>query len=301
MSTKGKGKQRMQFPKLYCRKSHYVYLIILVLILCLTIPTVSRIVKRDITDADGNRYVGEMEGRIKQGFGRYEMVDGTVYEGEFKNDLPHGEGNFHFGDNSYYIGQFQNGLPHGHGTYSMSNGDVYIGSMVKGELNGNGVYTYEATGSTFEGTFLDGVRHGFGTLTEADGSQYIGGFVHDLKEGLALEIDGDLDEFRGFFRNGVKHGEGVVIIVADGVLRFQSWNTGRLELDETIVPIENCRLTIDGMEWMFKGNECIDGLAHGEGRAIALDGSAYINHGVFVLGKLIKGITTSLQLPILDE
>ena len=300
--TKSRGwDQGLKFSVLLRRKFHEVCVIILVLFVFASDESFARLVKRNVTDEEGNRYIGQMEGRVKQGFGRYEMSDGTVYEGEFKGDLPHGEGTISYDDgSSYYTGQFENGLPHGHGTYSFENGDLYIGSFKKGEINGIGEYIYESFGRTYKGGFVDGNRHGFGTLTEANGSQYIGGFYNDFKEGFALEIDENLTEYRGFYRNGLKHGDGVAKTTHEN-LYFQTWNTGALEFDARIFEIEHCRLTVDGEKWMYLGDECIDGLAHGDGRAVALDGSAYISYGKFVLGNHVAGISVSLRLPSESE
>lgn len=40
---------------------------------------------------------------------------------------------------------------------------------------------------------------------------------------------------------------------------------------------------------MFQSNRCINGLAHGGGNAVRMDGSAFIAQGRFVLGKMVEG------------
>jgi hypothetical protein len=82
-----------------------------------------------------------------------------------------------------------------------------------------------------------------------------------------------------------------------GNLFFQTWDEGVLVVSESIEAVENCQLIIDGQEWMFTGEQCIDGMAHGEGKAVKRDGSAYISFGKFVLGKRISGAIVSLTSP----
>ena len=40
---------------------------------------------------------------------------------------------------------------------------------------------------------------------------------------------------------------------------------------------------------MFRGPDCINGLAHGRGPAVSLDGQLYIPEARFVLGHLVDG------------
>jgi hypothetical protein len=58
----------------------------------------------------------------------------------------------------------------------------------------------------------------------------------------------------------------------------------------------NCRLDLDGRAWLFTGNECINGIAHGTGLAASLDGAYVIRDGRFVLGHIIAGERESLIL-----
>ena len=45
---------------------------------------------------------------------------------------------------------------------------------------------------------------------------------------------------------------------------------------------------------------CIDGLAHGSGNAVSLNGLALIEDGSWVLGRLVKGVIIALPSLALD-
>ena len=49
-------------------------------------------------------------------------------------------------------------------------------------------------------------------------------------------------------------------------------------------------------DWMFRSESCINGLAHGEGLAVRVDGQAYVANGRFVLGRLVAGQVQNLVL-----
>ena len=98
------------------------------------------------------------------------------------------------------------------------------------------------------------------------------------------------------FADDQRHGDGVLETSVDD-RRFQTWNSGTLILDRPIEVNRDCKLVIDDAHWMFDGDSCIDGLAHGTGRAIREDGAAYINNGTFVLGSLSVGVVVPLTSP----
>ena len=49
-------------------------------------------------------------------------------------------------------------------------------------------------------------------------------------------------------------------------------------------------------DWMFDSPACINGLAHGAGTAVQLDGEQIIVDGRVVLGRLVEGEIKSLSL-----
>ena len=54
-----------------------------------------------------NRYVGEWEDGIREGYGVFFYSNGAVYEGEWKNNMKHGFGIMKFEDGKSYIGRFE--------------------------------------------------------------------------------------------------------------------------------------------------------------------------------------------------
>ncbi len=257
----------------------------------------ARTVTRKVTDDEGNVYEGELRDGVRHGTGRMEWIDGTVYEGDFREGKIHGNGKMSVPDGEVYTGTFDNEVRHGYGNLVFKNGDVYEGSFVKGVISGEGSLQEKATGESYRGLFLRGKRHGEGTLTHEDGRTYQGWFREGLKEGFGELHQSDGNTYRGFFSQDLRHGEGVLDDKAQNSLRFQTWDNGELVSNELIEVVENCRLVIKGQDWMFSGDQCIDGLAHGEGRAVNKDGSAYIGYGKFVLGIRTSGAIVSLTSP----
>ena len=260
------------------------------------VMVIARTIEREIVDEDGNRYVGDtVDGQI-HGEGRFDWADGSSYEGSFKNGEVHGEGTMQYVDGSKYTGTFDRGARHGYGVLNLVDGDVYVGTFVSDKVSGQGEWTSESNGESYEGLWKDGKRHGTGVLTWEDGSQYTGYFLNNQRHGFGEQIDADGLTFRGHFRANLKHGDGILELDQQ-TRRFQSWEQGQLIVDEEIEAVENCALTVRESPWMFVGDECVDGLAHGTGRAVALDGSAYVNFGTFVLGTLVKGVVLPMTLP----
>jgi len=257
---------------------------------------IARIVEREIVDEEGNRYVGDtVDGQI-HGEGRFDWADGSSYEGDFKNGEIQGEGTMQYIDGSKYSGTFNTGERHGYGVLTLNDGDVYMGTFISDKISGEGEWISELKGESYRGLWKDGKRHGTGVLTWEDGSQYTGYFLNNQRHGFGEHINSDGQTYRGYFRSNLKHGDGI-LEVDPQTKRFQSWKQGQLVVDEEIKEIENCSLTVEDSPWMFVGDECVDGLAHGTGRAVALDGSAYVNLGTFVLGNLVKGVVLPMTLP----
>lgn len=265
-------------------------------LLLLSTSAAAHTVEREIVDEEGNRYVGDTLDGVIQGVGRFDWTDGSSYEGEVKNGEVHGEGTMHYVDGTTYTGTFNQAKRQGFGVLTMKNGDVYIGTFVSDQMTGEGEWTSEVTGESYNGLWKDGKRQGTGVLTREDGSQFSGSFLDNQKHGFGELIEADGKIYRGYFRADQKHGDGILEI-NEQTKHFQSWHKGQLVVDEVIRNVENCQLVIQEVPWMFIGKDCVDGLAHGAGRAVALDGSAYVNHGKFVLGDLVQGVILPMTLP----
>ncbi|MCY3883320.1 MAG: hypothetical protein OXG24_00200 [Gammaproteobacteria bacterium] len=254
----------------------------------------ARTVVRKVVDDDGNVYEGELRDGIKHGEGTMEWVDGRTYEGDFREGKVHGSGTMSIPNGEVYTGTFDSEVRHGYGKLVLRNGDVYEGSFVSGEMSGKGSLQEEISGNFYQGMFLEGKRHGEGTQRYKDGRRYVGWFRNDLREGFGELHQSDGSVYRGFFSSDLRHGEGVLDDSNQEKRYFQTWENGELVESKLIDVVENCRLEIEGQVWMFDGDQCIDGLAHGEGKAVNTDGSAYIGYGKFVLGVRTSGAVVSL-------
>lgn len=243
---------------------------------------------------NGDRYIGESENGQPHGTGRLERADGRTYTGEFRDGEIIGSGSLTTRDGYSYYGTFSNGLRHGFGTSTWPNDNRYEGSFLNDEIWGQGKFTWGDTGDVYEGSFSSGKKHGYGTYAWSGGRSYQGVFRDDMRHGLGiLELE-DGSEYRGFFSNDQKHGGGV-LKTSDQELMFQRWNRDVLVTSESIQLIENCELEINEKSWMFRGDSCVNGLAHGIGTAVREDGAVYIDNGWFVLGRLARGVPIFLD------
>ena len=200
-----------------------------------TIPTggVARPPAVEISVLDlpnGDRYEGEIQSGLFNGWGLYISVAGDRYEGYFRNDLRNGQGIFSGRDGSRYRGSFQNDLRHGTGSLSLSGGVQYIGEFRDDLMAGKGVLTYPDgnrflgevrngvpnghgimrffNGDIYEGTFRDGIRTGFGTYTFIEGGHSVGGFVEGKRHGKGRFVYPGGEVYVGQFRAGMRHGMG---------------------------------------------------------------------------------------------
>ena len=227
-------------------------------------------------------------------------VDAPTNEGEVEyiggmvDGVRHGRGTLSWNDGRHYVGEFRRGQPHGLGVYTWANGDVYEGTLAGGVPEGEGVYRY-ADGAFYQGHFENGTKAGRGTLVWENGNRYDGYFVAGERHGLGHFRWRDGTVYRGRFAFDRQHGPGVKASV-EGALFFQKWNDGELLAERPIDAVARCALNLDRQPWMFEGSRCINGLAHGDGDAVRLDGLRYIVDGRFVLGRLVRGTPMSLAL-----
>lgn len=220
--------------------------------------------------------------------------EGHRYQGGLRDGRMHGRGTHTAPDGEVYTGDFVDGERHGRGTLTFPNGDVYEGDFRNSAMTGTGRLTW-SNGDVYEGDFVNGVREGNGVLIRQLGGTYTGGFSGDQRHGLGHYRWRDGTLYKGDFRAGSLEGSGVKRS-PDGMLSFETWNDGQLIAAVTVEAVERCTLVIEGKAWMFNDDTCINGLAHGEGLAVALDGTAYIPNGRFILGKVVRGEVRSVEL-----
>ena len=65
---------------------------------------------------NGEKYIGEKQNNLKEGYGIYIYSDNGRYEGQFKNDKKEGFGIYYYSNGDDYIGEFKNDLREGYGS-----------------------------------------------------------------------------------------------------------------------------------------------------------------------------------------
>ena len=225
--------------------------------------------------------------------GRLTWAEDHYYEGGLKAGRMHGRGVLATPDGEVYEGDFVEDQRHGQGTLRFPNGDVYTGDFRTNEMTGVGVLTW-TNGDTYRGDFVHGIRSGRGVFEWQDGGMYVGGFEADQRHGIGHYRWRDGTLYKGHFAFGRQHGPGIKRS-ADDVLSFEVWDDGQRTSAVIVEAADQCTLVIDDKPWMFNGGQCINGLAHGEGLAVALDGTAYIPNGRFILGRLVRGLVRSVE------
>jgi hypothetical protein len=217
--------------------------------------TVSRPPAVEISVLDlpnGDRYEGEIQGGLFNGWGLYISAAGDRYEGFFRNDLRHGQGIFTGRDGARYRGTFRNDLRHGTGALSLADGIQYIGEFRDDLMSGRGLLTFPDgnrylgevrngvpnghgimrffNGDIYEGTFRDGTRTGFGTYTFVEGGHYVGGFVEGKRHGKGRFVYPGGEVYVGQFRSGLRHGIGTRVY-PNGTRVKGLWEDDRLIRD----------------------------------------------------------------------
>ena len=145
------------------------------------------------------------------------FLEGATYSGDRKDDLMHGFGTLTSKDAGYiYTGDFKNGLMHGFGTFITREGKVYTGDWVQ-ELFGDegitgwslksAVWTdYEGnkySGDLFTKDFVEFAFHGYGIYQWYEGAKYEGFFKDGLRDGEGTFISVDGDKYSGQWKQGV--------------------------------------------------------------------------------------------------
>ena len=222
---------------------------------------------------DGRRYEGDLRQGVPNGEGALILADGTRAEGIFVAGRLEGEAQVFFPDGRRYRGALGNGVPEGLGTLRWPDKARFTGEYVAGE------------------------REGWGEFRSADGARYVGEYATGEREGQGTLIGADGTLFRGAFRAGRRQGYGVTVSPNGSSLTLERWSAGTRDARTAIRRSERCRLAHGDRRWMVRGSACVDGLAHGRGRAVSVDGTQFIEDGRFVLGRLVEGRAIALGQP----
>ena len=139
---------------------------------------------QEVTAADGDRYVAQVQDGVLTGLGVRTNGDttsaGDKYRGQMQNGLGSGLGVYEFADNPNnaqagalrYEGEHQRDAAAGLGVTYWKNGDRFAGTSTTGISRG--VLTF-ADGKRYEGEMARGARNGMGVLWNADGTVAMAG------------------------------------------------------------------------------------------------------------------------------
>ncbi|MEC8346472.1 MAG: hypothetical protein VXZ70_00455 [Pseudomonadota bacterium] len=287
-------------------------------LLCLSHPLHAE--RAAFTLPNGDRYEGDVFDGVLSGSGVYEWADGDRYEGEFNDDLPSGQGLYIWADGRRYEGEFVDGKRQGYGSLTWANGDVYEGDFFANYMQGNGTFRW-ATGDRYVGSFMANKRHGAGSMSWAEGQRYDGEFQNDTlhgqgiyqwpdgryfkgaflggqRTGLGVFRASDGTLFRGFFVDGLRHGH-LIKWPPQGNRFLEEYRAGALIESSLLAVNSRCKFSNVNGEWMVKADACINGLAHGIGKAASVTGLELVENGEWVLGELVAG--TIVVLPQLTH
>ncbi|KAH7679471.1 Phosphatidylinositol-4-phosphate 5-kinase protein [Dioscorea alata] len=173
---------------------------------------------------NGDIYVGNFEGLLPQGMGKYSWVDGTCYQGEWEKGKMTGRGKICWPSGATYEGDFRGGFLHGSGTFSGVDGSVYTGSWRMNMQHGMGCKSY-SNSDFYEGFWREGLQEGIGRYTWSNGNTYIGNWKAGKMSGRGLMKWANDDLYDGLWLDGLQHGSGYYKF-ADGTYYFGTWSKG---------------------------------------------------------------------------
>ncbi len=82
----------------------------------------------------GGRYLGQVNGGTRDGYGKYYFDSGNRYEGEWQDGGRHGFGRFYWQTGERYEGQVRDDEMHGYGKFTDSRGRTHAGYWESGRL-----------------------------------------------------------------------------------------------------------------------------------------------------------------------
>lgn len=105
---------------------------------------------------NGDQYQGAVSNGKRNGYGIiFYKETGNKYDGNWEEGMYEGFGIYSWKTGDRYAGYFSKGLKNGYGTYTWENGDCYEGYWSNNKRNGEGTY-YFATGGSKTGIWIDG-------------------------------------------------------------------------------------------------------------------------------------------------
>ena len=90
----------------------------------------------------GMSYSGVIKDGIPSGRGQLTNINGEEYVGGFISGSYHGSGRYSWADGQIFVGEYVNGAREGYGTVTFLDGSVYEGNLKQGNYEGKGTYIY---------------------------------------------------------------------------------------------------------------------------------------------------------------
>ncbi|XP_058097205.1 phosphatidylinositol 4-phosphate 5-kinase 8 isoform X2 [Magnolia sinica] len=183
---------------------------------------------------NGDIYVGNFDGLLPCGMGKYTWSDGTIYEGNWEKGKMTGRGRMCWPSGAIYEGDFSGGYLHGSGTFVGLDGSIYKGAWRMNIQHGLGRKDY-CNSDSYEGSWKEGVQEGIGRYMWGTGNTYIGNWKAGKMCGRGVMKWANGDLFDGLWLDGLKHGSGLYKF-ADGGHYIGIWSKGLKDGQGTFYP-----------------------------------------------------------------
>ncbi|XP_020104300.1 phosphatidylinositol 4-phosphate 5-kinase 1-like isoform X3 [Ananas comosus] len=185
--------------------------------------------------SNGDVYIGDFDGLIPHGEGKYMWSDGTIYIGKWDKSQMTGHGQVRWSSGATYEGDFSGGFLHGSGTFCRIDGSSYKGSWRMSMQHGMGIKTY-SNSDIYDGFWKEGLQEGVGKYTWINGNTYVGSWKAGKMSGRGIMKWANGDLFEGSWLDGLIHGAGC-LKYADGSYYFGTWSKGLKDGQGTFSPV----------------------------------------------------------------
>ena len=169
-----------------------------------------KIINENITEKydNGNKYIGSIENRLRNGKGIMLYKNGDKYEGHWKDGLFNGKGVYYLSNGDKYEGDYLNDMREGKGIYYCSNGDRYEGEWKNNQMEGKGIYYYH-NGNKYKGEYRKGRKEGKGKYYYNNGDIYDGDWKEGKMEGKGVYYYSNGYRYEGDYKQDRREGKGI--------------------------------------------------------------------------------------------
>ncbi|XP_009390252.2 phosphatidylinositol 4-phosphate 5-kinase 1-like isoform X1 [Musa acuminata AAA Group] len=184
--------------------------------------------------SNGDVYVGDFDGLLPHGTGRYTWTDGTIYHGQWEESKITGRGKIFWLSGATYEGELCGGFLHGSGTLFGVDGSTYRGSWRMNKQHGKGIKLYSNL-DEYDGLWREGLQEGIGTYRWRNGNTYSGNWKAGKMSGKGVMKWTNGDLFDGNWLDGLENGSGYYKY-ADGSIYVGIWSRGLKDGHGTFLP-----------------------------------------------------------------